>query len=256
MKDKCFIPFSQNISPDLIPGVLNDPFNPNIPEICQLAAKELQNFLSKNQDKWKHNFGLTAHKETPIKGKMFGILVVKTANDELGYLSTFSGAFTDNPHPKIFVPSLFDISINDHFLSKGMTELTELGNQIKELEVSNEPGNLRKIDPLKEQRKNKSIHLQNELFKQYHFLNQTGETKSLLAIFEEYEQRKPAAGAGECAAPKLLQYAFKHNMTPLGIAEFWWGQSSRSINKKHGEFYPPCTDKCVPILGYMLKAKI
>ena len=105
-----------------------------------------------------------------------------------------------------------------------------------------------KINQLKEERKAKSAALQQKLFQQYSFLNQNGETKSLGAIFQD----NPPASAGECAAPKLLQYAFAHQLKPIALAEFWWGQSPKSEIRKHGHFYPACTGKCKPILAHML----
>ena len=105
-----------------------------------------------------------------------------------------------------------------------------------------------KINQLKEERKAKSAALQQKLFEQYAFLNQFGESKSLGAIFEG----NPPASAGECAAPKLLHYAFAHQLKPIALAEFWWGQSPKSEIRKHGHFYPACTGKCKPILAHML----
>lgn len=106
-----------------------------------------------------------------------------------------------------------------------------------------------KINQLKEERKTKSAALQQKLFQQYSFLNQFGESKSLGAIFED----NPPASAGECAAPKLLQYAFAYQLQPIVMAEFWWGQSPKSEIRKHGHFYPACTGKCKPILAHMLE---
>ena len=105
------------------------------------------------------------------------------------------------------------------------------------------------IDDLKQQRKQKSADLQQWLFEQYRFLNQSGEWKHLKQIFEE----QPPAGAGECAAPKLLQYAFAHQLEPIAMAEFWWGASPKSAIRKHKQFYPACRGKCQPILRHMLK---
>ena len=105
---------------------------------------------------------------------------------------------------------------------------------------------------LKERRKNRSNALQQQLFAQYQFLNQAGETRSLEDIFKHTAIKKPPAGAGECAAPKLLQYAFANNFQPVAMAEFWWGQSPKSEVRKHGNFYPACRGKCEPILGHML----
>jgi tRNA pseudouridine32 synthase / 23S rRNA pseudouridine746 synthase len=105
------------------------------------------------------------------------------------------------------------------------------------------------LDALKEERKQLSAQLQQKLFEQYSFLNQYGITKSLGTIFEG----NPPASAGECAAPKLLHYAFKNQLKPIALAEFWWGQSPKSEVRKHGQFYPACTGKCKPILAHMLE---
>ncbi|MFN3968459.1 pseudouridine synthase [Flavobacterium sp.] len=106
-----------------------------------------------------------------------------------------------------------------------------------------------KINQLKEERSQKSAALQQQIFAEYAFLNQYQELKSLAQIFNG----NPPAGAGECAAPKLLHYAFQHDLKPIAMAEFWWGQSPKSEVRKHGQFYPACTGKCEPILAHMLK---
>ena len=111
---------------------------------------------------------------------------------------------------------------------------------------------IEELNALKEERKKRSNQLQKQVFDNYTFLNQKKETKSLLDIFPSSEDIVPPSGAGECAAPKLLQYAFRHNLTPLSMAEFWWGQSPSSEIRKHGLFYPACKGKCEPILGHML----
>lgn len=109
------------------------------------------------------------------------------------------------------------------------------------------------IEALKTQRKEKSAALQQQLFEQYAFLNQYGVQKSLYDIFSATVFGKPPAAAGECATPKLLQYAFLQGYTPLAMAEFWWGSPPKSEVRKHGQFYPACTGKCKPILEHMLE---
>ncbi|MDB4335126.1 pseudouridine synthase [bacterium] len=110
-----------------------------------------------------------------------------------------------------------------------------------------------KINNLKAERKQRSAALQQKLFDQYQFLNIAGQTKGVSAIFEPTAKKVPPAGAGDCAAPKLLQYAFQHQLKPIAIAEFWWGQSPSSEIRKHENFYPSCRSKCKPILGHMLE---
>lgn len=105
---------------------------------------------------------------------------------------------------------------------------------------------------LKNQRKSLSSRLQRQIFDQYQFLNKQGQSKSLFDIFDNTPQKTPPAAAGECAAPKLLQYAFSHQMKPLAMAEFWWGASPKSEIRKHQHYYPACQGKCKPILSHML----
>lgn len=129
------------------------------------------------------------------------------------------------------------------FLNSVETKICEFQAKISSFEI--------KINELKELRKNKSNALQNRLFESYSFLNVSGEQKNLLDIFSENGEQPPAA-AGECCAPKLLQYAFLNDFKPLAMAEFWWGTSPKSEIKKHQNFYPACWGKCKPILSHML----
>ncbi|CCN69866.1 RluA family pseudouridine synthase [Vibrio nigripulchritudo] len=109
------------------------------------------------------------------------------------------------------------------------------------------------LEALKEKRKALSAALQNKLFDQYRFLNQAGDEKSLLDIFSQTTNPIPPAGSGECAAPKLLHYAFANQLKPVAIAEFWWGVSPKSEVRQHKKYYPACQSKCHPILGHMLE---
>jgi len=109
-----------------------------------------------------------------------------------------------------------------------------------------------KIEMLKSQRKELSSALQQKIFAQYRFLNIQGTEKSLHDLFIDSPTHKPPAGAGECAAPKLLHYAFLSGLKPLAMAEFWWGASPKSEVRQHKNFYPSCLGKCKPILRHML----
>lgn len=109
------------------------------------------------------------------------------------------------------------------------------------------------IDALRAERKRRSEELQSWLFEQFVMLNAAGERRNLCEIFAPTPQRVPPAGAGECAAPKLLQYAYLNGMQPLAMAEFWQGRSPRGEVRRHGGFYPSCQGKCGPILGFMLQ---
>ena len=219
--------------------------------LCSLAAEELQLHL-KTQKVWNHNFGLAENDASMIIGKMFGVLVVMTSDQQLGYLAAFSGKLAGgNHHPK-FVPPVFDSLTANSFLNLGMQKLTRMNEDIKKLSAAKSERTNEQLDTLKTARKKHSVSLQRKLFDHYHFLNQAGEEKSLNDIFEKALRKNPPSGAGECAAPKLLQYAFQHHLKPLALAEFWWGQSPKSEAWKHGHYYAACSEKCGPILEHML----
>lgn len=110
-----------------------------------------------------------------------------------------------------------------------------------------------KIAELKHERQQRSAALQNQIFEQFRILNGRGEIKDLCELFAPTAQGVPPAGAGECAAPKLLQYAFLKGYKPIAMAEFWLGASPRGEVRHHRAFYPACIGKCKPILMHMLE---
>ena len=125
-------------------------------------------------------------------------------------------------------------------------------DKIASLQV--EAGNWEKqIQELKAERKVRSAALQQQLFEQFRMLNYRGEVKTLRDIFEQTVHKTPPAGAGECAAPKLLQQAYLHHWKPIAMAEFWWGNSPKNEVRHHGYYYPACKGKCEPILWHMLQ---
>lgn len=328
----CFHSFSEPISGIEIPTKFTFPFFYEAHPLAKIAAHEIQQYL-KNQTDFEHNFGLNENKKGAI-GKMFGVLVVKNTNEEIGFLAAFSGKLADSNHHDYFVPPVFDLLTKDGFFKAEEVELNSINAELEKLQLKPEYLQLKKekkklqieaekdierqkihiqkekkkrdqirakhkespdetaqealsfrlseaskkesiqlkkmkkywkwklktideaiqlnekpIQHLKNERKQKSATLQQKIFKQYAFLNAAKKEKSLGDIFDG----NPPAGAGECAAPKLLQYAYLHNLQPICMAEFWWGASPPSQVRKHQQFYPACRSKCEPILGHMLQ---
>ena len=128
---------------------------------------------------------------------------------------------------------------------KWKKRLEELETEVRHFDIE--------IERLKTERKERSAALQRKLFEQFRMLNAQGEVKDLYTIFEQTVQKVPPAGAGECALPKLLQYAYLHQLKPLAMAEFWWGDSPKNEIRRHGYYYPACKGKCGPILKHMLQ---
>lgn len=151
---------------------------------------------------------------------------------------------------QLFEDDLIKQSLRDKYEFRVLNEQLELerNQYLTEIEIYEF-----EINSLKEERKLKSNSLQNQLFNQYQFLNKFKQEKGLLEIFSTTAFQQPPAAAGECAAPKLLQYAFQNDLEPICMAEFWWGDSPKSEVRKHGQYYPACTGKCEPILGHMLE---
>ncbi|ACU62584.1 hypothetical protein [Chitinophaga pinensis] len=229
---------------------LDDTIHP----LCKMAAAALQEHLQQ-QNEWTHNFGLNNAGNGAVIGKMFGVLVVRNKHGAVGYLSAFSGKLANGNHHNKFVDPVFDGMKEGGFLNAGMSRLTAINSEIAALMVTDATGNQSEITRLKELRKTHSIALQRRIFEEYNFRNKAGRFKNLVDIFTTQGYKQPPAGAGECAGPKLLQYAFYHQLEPLALAEFWWGLSPKSATWKHGEFYQPCKEKCAPILAHMLSEK-
>jgi tRNA pseudouridine32 synthase/23S rRNA pseudouridine746 synthase len=140
-------------------------------------------------------------------------------------------------------------SINDNFLLREY--IVYLNERLQEVQASYDE----LASPIKEKKfkmKSMSFALQNWLFEQYNFLNIDRESKNVVEIFKHKIPNVPPSGAGDCAAPKLFQYAFSNGLKPIALAEFWWGAPPNSNSRKHKYFYPACRGKCEPILGHML----
>jgi tRNA pseudouridine32 synthase/23S rRNA pseudouridine746 synthase len=156
----------------------------------------------------------------------------------------------DQQHNATVEGGLVAESMHDHFHLKDLkrtwkTLLEDTGTKLAHYESN--------IEALKKERRERSAALQQQLFEQYVFLNKDGKTKSLHEIFSATVFGKPPSAAGECAIPKLLQYAFANGYKPLAFAEFWWGAAPKSEIRKHKQFYPACAGKCKPILAHMLE---
>ena len=111
----------------------------------------------------------------------------------------------------------------------------------------------KRIAALRNRRRSMSDELQQWLFRQYIMLNALGEERDLVDIFRDTIHAIPPAGSGDCCAPKLLQYAYKHGLEPVCMAEFWWGDSPKQEIRHHLHYYPACRSKCLPILTHMLR---
>lgn len=313
--------FKQNIEGISLPEKFTFPFHYTPHPLTRIAADEVRSYLSTRLD-WQDEIG---------KGKMFGVLIVKTSDGSIGYLAAFSGNLAGSNMHDFFVPPVYDLLNPDGYFRKEESEISALNRRIsdifksdsylmakkeqeeikiqassslasakeklkrskKERDEKRANGNLSpeeldalvresqfqkaeykrlenswkerlneveqkvkafdtEILQLKQERKTRSAALQLWLFKQFDMFNAKGEHKDLCEIFKDTPQGLPPAGAGECALPKLLQYAYLYGLQPLAMGEFWCGMSPKDEIRHDGYFYPSCKGKCEPILKHML----
>ena len=180
------------------------------------------------------------------EGKMMGVLMVEDAEGRKDFLYGFSGIAGGKGVVEGFVPPIFDLTDPDGHFRKKEAEISELNRLIAM------SGDATEIASMKARRKEMSVALQEWLFRQYVVLNALGERKTILDIFAE-RGLIPPGGTGDCAAPKLLQYAYLHGLKPLAMGEFWYGDSPEKEVRTQGCFYPSCTGKCGPLLAFMLQ---
>ena len=270
-------------------------------------------------------------------GKMFGVLVVRAADGDTGFLAAYSGLLAGRNDWPYFVPPVFDAQRPDGHFKRTERLISAMNDDIKAMEHSyryamarqayatakadadaaieaarrgmadakaRRDARRRKADDggvpiapdeqaamvresqflkaelrrvrqhcrqtldalrrpideheerlaaLRRRRRETSDDLQQWLFAQYRMLNARGEERNLTDIFRDTVHGVPPAGAGDCCAPKLLQYAYANGLRPLCMAEFWWGGSPRQEIRHHLHYYPACRSKCLPILTHMLR---
>lgn len=303
-----------------LPTRFTYPFHYTPHPLAVRAAEELQAYLASRGD-WA---------EELRGGKMFGVLVVRREDGEVGFLAAFSGMLAGSNRQEYFVPPVYDLQAPGGFFREEEARISALNRRIGELEGAE--GYLRarqaleeeerlaavavgtmkmqmqrdkmcrdlrraagpsaeelerltresqhakaglrrlrasceeriasvraevevyraEINRLKQERRARSAALQRRLFGQFRIGNFRGETKDLFTLFQEAGHEAPPAGAGECAAPRLLQYALSQGWHPVAMAEFWWGESPRGELRRHLHYYPACRSKCEPILRHML----
>ena len=314
--------FHQDISDVELPVRFNNPFYYSPHRLCMIAADEVR----------ANMLGSEVVAAEAAKGKMFGVLVVRDKEGNVGYLAAFSGLFMGSNNVDGFVPPVFDLQNPDGYFKREEAEISAINSKIKEFEASAdyaaaksaleavkcaadealdgmraefaankarraqlraggaltaddeatlikasqfekaelkraqrawqakivEKEELLKIFTDKKalyvaERRRRSAALQQWLFMQFVMLDGRGEKRTLLDIFKEHRGCIPPAGAGECAGPKLMQYAYANSLHPLALAEFWVGESLVGEVRRDGCFYGACKSKCEPILTYMLQ---
>lgn len=224
------------------PESMNYPFCYEPDSLSMLAVEGVKSYIL------SHPHWLPVLQE----GKMFGVLVVEK-DGVVGYLAAYSGQIDILEADDFFVPPVFDYLQPDGYFKSEEAEISRINHNIIRWETNNDdtPDNI--IHDLKSERKLRSQELQRWLFSHFVMLNANGEKRNLLDIFSDTPIKFPPSGAGECCAPKLLQYAYLNGLRPVRIAEFWWGDSPKKEIRHHLHFYPACRGRCLPILSFMMQ---
>jgi len=172
---------------------------------------------------------------------MLGVLLTNDGT----ILKAYSGVINGLKDPEhYFVPPIYDLANPDDFYLQEDKAISALNREIMECNDAST------IGTLKQKRREMSLALQLKIFRHFNFINARGAYKNVVDIFQEAKRGLPPGGTGECAAPRLIQEAFRQSLTPTALAEFWYGQSPKSFRRVHGQFYPSCIEKCSPILSF------
>lgn len=187
----------------------------------------------------------TKHLYNDIGGKMFGVLICEDVLGNEVVLKAFSSTYNGVWNTDGWVPHLANETTFMQIVEKGNLEIHPLTELINCLEKNSEEWKLKV-----EERKKISQKIHSELFDLYEVKNFKNEERSLADAI--INKKGIPNGTGDCCAPKLLNYAAANNLKPISIAEFYWGRTSASGDKVEGQFYSSCTDKCQPLLGFMM----
>ena len=192
------------------------------------------------------------------EGKMMGALLVEDAAGDTRVLYGFSGVAGGTALVEGFVPPIFDLTEPGGYYRAAEARITAINERLALLRTSlssdstHEAGSAESVEALERERHALSVELQDWIFSRYRVSNARGESLSIKEVFARHGL-VPPGGTGDCAAPKLLQYAYSHGLKPLAMGEFWYGASPRREVRTQGRFYPSCTGKCGPLLEFMLQ---
>lgn len=252
-----------------LPTQFTNPFCYEPHPLCIDAAEQVRAYVREHPE-W--------HEEIS-RGKMFGVMIVQSkdaATTGIHFLAAYSGLLDGRNDLPFFVPPIYDLLQPEGRFQQEQAEISKMNETIRQLEgevtMDSHPADFTRqqrveIANLKRIRRQRSEALQDWLFDQYIIRNARAKEKTLTQVFKDFYREKMLnpenyefnlhkhhipSGTGECCAPKLLQYAYLHDLQPICMAEFWLGRSPKDEVRHHGQFYPACSKKCKPLLHFML----
>ena len=152
------------------------------------------------------------------EGKMLGVMLAEDSSAEIHTLYAFSGSVTvpgPDGRPCLsnflpgFVPPVCDLLDPEGRFKSGEREISELNFLIHKAEKAGNPSPeaAAELERMKSRRRELSEYLQKWIFDHYELLNARGERRSISSLAES-AGGLPPGGTGDCALPKLLQYAY------------------------------------------------
>lgn len=198
------------------------------------------------------------------RGNMFGVLESVDAKGKTVFLRAYSALTGGTRLIDGWVPPVLSEELYEGVILPAQREIKRLTTEKNSLEASGIPA-----AETEARRRRLSQVLWERMCFEYTFQNFRGEVRRLEDA--ALPGAPIAGGIGECCAPKLLTFAARNGLRPIGIAEFYWnGRASQTYDTElagsqaelnpelldslrvSGEFYPSCEARCQPILGFML----
>lgn len=215
----------------------------------ELAFKYCKEIISLLEEK-KLSLVYTTEKisaERFANGIMIGVLVAKNSVQENKILFTVSGIsrrIEGKFHDAIFIEPIVSNRKIMSALQKNDREIHLLTEKLKSCQKED----IQELQLRRSTLTSESLEKVHELYSFYCF---DGKIRSLKQICKN---QLPPTGTGDCCAPKLLNFAFKNNLTPLSMCEVFYGRSTEK--KISGCKYSPCDERCGLILPEILGLKI
>ena len=209
-------------------------------EISQINLRISELTSSSNLSNLKESYQrMLAQQESEISAMQEKLRLSKIRREEIRKSNTDTAT-----EAELIKESQFQKAQLKRLKDKWKEALAETGAQISAFETE--------ISALKKERAERSDELQKWIFENALVHNAIGEVSSIWEVFNA-DGLIPPGGTGDCAAPKLLEYAYRNRLQPLAMGEFWYGLSPETAVRTHGHFYPSCTSKCGPLLSYMMQ---
>ncbi|MFI3315490.1 MAG: pseudouridine synthase [Rikenellaceae bacterium] len=120
--------FKSDITNIELPIRLNSPFERTPPPIAVVAANELKEYINSRVE-WSEEIN---------RGKMFGVMVVKTPSGELGFIAAFSATLQGESSQLCFVPPIYDMLCQGGYFLTESQKITDINDKIDSISSNSE----------------------------------------------------------------------------------------------------------------------